>query len=170
MCLSRILEGELGKARENFSTRWSGQYLLTLLALMERNWDEVEERFKDHLDWCRRTGHRVVTCDFIPEVARSFSARRDYAGAEALHQEALAMSLDGHDLRVEMRSRTALSLLHFVGERAEKARPHIARVQEIMADGKDLRGLAGYAACAEAAVAAAEGRVTKLIGSSPARS
>ena len=158
LCLSQILEGDLGKARELFSSRWSSRYLLTLLALMDGNWKEVEESFKDHLDWSRRTGHRVVTCDFIPEVARFFSARRDYAGAEALHQEALAMSLDGHDLRFEMRSRTALSLLYVVKEQAERARSHIARIREIMADGEDWRGLAGYAACAEAAVAAAEGR------------
>jgi tetratricopeptide (TPR) repeat protein len=158
MRLSLVLAGELKKARELFSARWSSRYMLTLLGLMEGNWHDLEESFKTHLDWSRRTGHRVVTCDFIPEVARFLFARREYAQAEALHREALAMSLEGHDLRFEMRSRTALSLLHVVQEQAERARPHIARIREIMAGGEDWRGLAGYAACSEAAVAAAAGR------------
>jgi tetratricopeptide (TPR) repeat protein len=158
MCLNFIMKGELGKARDLLSPAQPELYRHTLLAFMEGDWELAGANFSKLLDYSRSSGIRLVTCDFIPDVARFHSARGEHEKAHALYEECLAISLDAPDFPFEVRSRSALSLICVDLGQAEKARPHLVRCREILAAGEDWRGLTGSVARAEAVFAAAEGR------------
>src|SRR5260370_34582276 len=91
-------------------------------------------------------------------VARLRRASDQLSDAEALLNRALAI-VEDQLLHLEIDVRSELALLYGETARPELARPHLARIREILVSGENWAGLRGHVMRAEAAGAAAEERV-----------
>jgi DNA-binding CsgD family transcriptional regulator/tetratricopeptide (TPR) repeat protein len=128
------------------------------LAFWEGDWEAAEAAWLEAVAWSRTSGDRwALPLSGLP-LARLHRVRGEHSQADALLVEILGY-LGGQNLAHEVVCRTGLALIAAETGRPGDARPHLARCCDILANGEDWCGLPGRTVQAEAAVAAAEGRV-----------
>jgi DNA-binding CsgD family transcriptional regulator/tetratricopeptide (TPR) repeat protein len=128
------------------------------LAFWEGDWETAQAAWAEVVAWSRQRGDRWGGAIVGLALARLHRVRGAHDEAAALLHEVLA-NVGGQHLTWEVDCRCALAQIAAETSRPADAQPHLARCREILANGEDWRGLAGRAALAEAAAAAAEGRI-----------
>jgi hypothetical protein len=129
-----------------------------ILSFYAGDWSQAESTLlRDLEEQGRRTGRPKQEAFAMLWLGKLHHAQSEYSKAENLLCRALAI-VQGHHLYIEIDIRSELTALYVDSARVNEARPHLARLREIINRGEDWRGLAGHVARAEAAVALAEGR------------
>jgi len=160
LCWALSSSGELAEARRLLPDttliepvgEWS-------VVFWDGDWARLEDMITPHLLYTRNAGNRWDQWLLSHWLAGVYRVRSKNKQREALHEEALAIAIEGPHLPAEMWTRTDLALLYAETGRPQEAQPHLARCREILAGGEDWRGMAGSVALAEAAVAAAGGHL-----------
>ena len=132
---------------------------LTTLTFRSGDWEQAEALGIRQREWTSRIGSRWQGWAAIIGLAWLYEAKGEPERAEPLYHEALAIGVDGQHLPYELWARADLARFYAETGRSSEAQPHLERCREILAPGEDWRGMAGHVARAEAAVAAAQGRL-----------
>jgi ATP/maltotriose-dependent transcriptional regulator MalT len=128
------------------------------LAFWDGDWETAAATWAESVAWSRQRGDRWGGTIAGLAMARLQRVRGAHDEAAALSHEVLA-NVGWQHLAWEVDCCSALALIAAEAGRPADALPHLARCRAILANGEDWRGLPGRVAQAEAAVAAAEGRI-----------
>ena len=156
-----LVRGEVDAARTYLSEArpaWITHSLKPLIDLWDGRWDEVEALAGQVLETSRRTGNRWDEWAAEHLRARVLALRGDHeAAAEAL-EASLPIVAEGGCVYFEMWALPDLVRALARTGRPERARVHLGRCHEILANGEEWAGRAGQVALAEAVLLSSEGR------------
>ena len=155
---AEAITGDLEAARRTRDEAGVSRYAAPSIALFEGRLDDAARLWQQDRADNRRTGDLYDEWTDLLHIALLHRLQGRPEEAEALLVEALAISVDAGQPVPEVAARIELATFLADSDRAGEAREHLGRIQELMADGEDWRGLHGRAARAEAAVLAAEGQ------------
>jgi DNA-binding CsgD family transcriptional regulator len=130
----------------------------TLLAYAEGRWSEYRSGYEIRGRKWREGRSAGVTMTFDRSLLRGARALYDVALAEELAQSGLAIAIRSQAVKYEFIFRAESALLAAEYKDLANAESHLARCNEILAEGEDWRGVRGRLALAEAVVAAGRGR------------
>lgn len=128
------------------------------LALFAGRWDDAAAAARRLRDRAQRIGDRLDEAFAGLALAEAARAAGRPAAAIAALDAALAIVMPAGHVVYELAARGELALLHAEAGRPAVARAHLARCDEITAQGEDWRGRDGRLVLAAAAADAAEGR------------
>ena len=129
------------------------------LALFAGRWDDAAASARRLRDRAKRIGDPLDEAFADLALAEASRAAGRPAAAMAALDAALAIVLPAGHVVYELAARGELALLHAEAGRPAVARAHLARCDEVTAQGEDWRGRDGRLVLAAAAVDAAEGRL-----------
>jgi class 3 adenylate cyclase len=133
------------------------------LARYAGEWERAASLGSRSRDSCMQIGARWMQILTNLALGHVHSLLGDRAHAEAILQEALDIAVDGGSLPYEIAARSRLALLYVDAGRCADARVHLARSHEVVAAGEDWRARVGSLVLADAALAAAEGKVADAV-------
>ncbi len=149
--------GELAAAREAASQLPADAVSQRLLRLLDGDWEAVEG------SWANACAHDLDNGDRMNATLNAYwiGQIRGWIGhqgdAVAALRRGLAISCDGPQVPAELMLRAELARLQANLGDTEAAGTHLARCDEILADGEDWRGQTGNVELARGAIAAARG-------------
>jgi class 3 adenylate cyclase/tetratricopeptide (TPR) repeat protein len=158
LAMSHALCGQLSKARHVVEPLAGDQYVEPLLALWSGDWDAGREALLTDLDRLHRTGDRFNEWRQLYWLGRLERSAGNHDGAERALRDGLSIALDGPMVLAELSIRGELALLCDETDEPDEAQTHVARCQQILAEGQDWRGLAGRARLAAGSCAATAGQ------------
>lgn len=153
-----VMLGELGDARQVVAD--SSGVPLAWLAFADGEWDHAQAVLVETESRHWTAGMRWGNWRRCQLLARLYRTRGEYAQAEATLYEALTL-VKGQYLPGELAAYSSLALLSADTGRPADGHRHLLCCRTILSQGDDWRGLAGWTALAEAAVAGAEGRIAE---------
>ncbi len=156
---SHALMGELTAARASHRHAGVAEFGNVETSLYLEPWDTVQTLVEGLLDDYRRRGLRSLIGSNDAALGRLHRYRGDPERALAPLAEGARESAERGQIQFELHNRLELALALAELGRPGDAAPQVTRCREILADGQDWRGREGQLALAEAAVAAAEGKL-----------
>ncbi len=164
--LSRVAAGDLAGAESlagDFG-RPSNQMSWSRWIAYRGEWEQAEAVAARIIDQSLHAGNLFNAWIYHTLLGEVLSLLGKPEEAVAAFAAGLAIGVESGNILVEMRLRPPLTCLLVQQGRVADALPHLGRCREILAEGEDWRGLVGSVALAEAAVAAAAGRIDEAAG------
>jgi tetratricopeptide (TPR) repeat protein len=125
---------------------------------MSGDFKGAESRFRSLREFARQQGRRENVCCYGIESGGLQIGFGRYESALESFREVLAIADDGGHVPFQLNALEGLGHTYVLMGQLGDARKALARCRQIMADGEDWRGLAGYVARTEALVAVAESK------------
>lgn len=129
-----------------------------LVALFSGAWEQAAAQWRKDREFCIRRGIRSTQAFTNVHLGAVLHLLGDTREVQLLLEESLLIGREGPDLVVQVSAGAELARLYAERGDPERAIPLLARCRHILAAGEEWHGLAARVACADAAVAVAEGR------------
>jgi tetratricopeptide (TPR) repeat protein len=156
LALALCAQGELGAARDAATALSATATARRMLTFLEGRWEDAESAWDAAAAEDEAAGDRHDTATNLRWLAGARLALGDVDGAVAALRRALSLAESGTQVATELHARAELARVLATGD-AREAQAHLTRVDVVVADGEDWRGLLGRVELARAAVAAARG-------------
>ncbi len=162
-CVRHAFAGELAEANRVQSEcqsrhRGAAELNRAWVDYLTGDFDGAESRFRSLREFARQQGRRENVCCYGIETGGLQIGFGRYESALESFREVLAIADDGGHVPFQLNALEGLGHTYVLMGQFADARKALARCLQIMADGEDWRGLAGYVARTEALVAVAENK------------
>lgn len=157
LALTELIMGDLFRAKALAAENRVNAVFRSRIELREGHWETAKELLLGFLEWSRGAGTRWCEEDTLSHLVEVLRITGDLERADKFLRQALRL-YEPNDLFWEMRNRPQAALLAIEIGHPEEAPRHLEVCRAILAHGEDWLGLAGFAARAEGALAAVEGR------------
>ncbi|HYL60266.1 MAG TPA: AAA family ATPase [Candidatus Acidoferrales bacterium] len=158
MKVVHVFRGELNAAREMLADRSDDAFWAAHFALAAGDWERAAAMQQSTIERSHRMGIGLWRAGACIDLGKTLWLLNRETEAERAFLDCPALAENHPAVPFELEGRARLATFYAATGRADEADGHLRRCREILGQGEDWRGTAGLVACAEGAVAAAQGR------------